>query len=190
MKQNNNSITMVFIILVAYMVNVFYINRSSYDMAVQIQELKYKIELDSLRNENAKLKAYQDSVKLYQLNWNNIDYWLDQFDVKHKEIVKQQIYLETGNLSSDICRNNNNLFGMRYPRVRKTTAIGIRKSHAQYASYVDSIRDYAIWQQNRYDGSVDYYSFLVRIGYAECDSYISKLRYIANNVNFNDRINI
>jgi len=93
-----------------------------------------------------------------------------------------QIFLETGNLKSDICINNNNLFGMRYPRVRQTTAIGIRKEHAHYRNFVESIRDYALWQDNMYDGSSDYYAFLDNVGYAECEAYINKLKYIERNV--------
>lgn len=54
---------------------------------------------------------------------------------------------ETGNFTSDIFKENNNLFGMKLARVRKTTAIGENRGHAVYKSIEDSIADY--WLYNR-----------------------------------------
>lgn len=54
---------------------------------------------------------------------------------------------ETGNFTSDIFKENNNLFGMKLARVRKTTAIGENRGHAVYKSIEDSIADY--WLYNK-----------------------------------------
>ena len=54
---------------------------------------------------------------------------------------------ETGNFTSDIFKENNNLFGMKLARVRKTTAIGENRGHAVYASIEDCIKDY--WLYNK-----------------------------------------
>ena len=123
-------------------------------------------EIDSLKNE-------LDS--LHDLSWEAISYWLEYYDVKHRDVVKRQIMLETGNLTSRICIENRNLFGMREPRVRETTALGTKNHHAYYASYHASIRDYALWQSYSYKGG-DYYAFLSSVGYATAPHYIQTLK--------------
>ena len=181
-KSLNSFLFLISVIVIFFFMNVRYVHSyEAQDANYRIQMLETERIIDSLEYEIRELKRYQDSVERYKLNWDNISYWLNAFDVKHVDIAKQQIFLETGNLSSDICENNNNLFGMRYPRVRHTTAIGVRKAHAKYDNFVESIRDYAIWQNNMYDGSSDYHAFLERVGYAECVSYINKLKYIERN---------
>jgi uncharacterized FlgJ-related protein len=149
---------------------------------MEFVRLETRIELDSLKRVIEHQDMQLDSIKRRELNWENIDYWMEEFGVKHKEIVMRQVYLETGNLSSTICRENNNLFGMKLPRVRKTTAIGSRRGHAEYDDFVLSILDYAIWQENMYNDQKDYYAFLRSVGYAECKSYIQKLKYIEKNI--------
>jgi hypothetical protein len=71
---------------------------------------------------------------------------------------------------------------MKMPRVRKTTAIGTRRGHAQYDDFVLSILDYSMWQENMYNGQKNYYAFLRSVGYAECKTYIQKLKYIEENI--------
>lgn len=102
---------------------------------------------------------------------------LIQYNIQHYEIVLAQIRLETGNLSSLICRNNKNLFGMKYPKQRETTALGEQRGHAFYKSYAACIADYALWQKYNYIEGC-YYSFLDSIGYAEDSDYINKLKII------------
>jgi len=132
-------------------------------------------QLDSLKTEVDSLRLRYD--QLHELSWENIDYWLEEFEIDHPEIVKQQIALETGMLTSTICAENNNLFGMKEPRVRETTALGTKRGHAYYENYVDSIKDYKLWQDNMYVGG-DYYAFLNRVGYAEATYYITALKSI------------
>ena len=116
--------------------------------------------------------------KLHDLSWENVVYWIDTLGIDHPEIVMQQVLLETGQLSSAICHENNNLFGMKEPRVRSTTALGTKRGHAYYRSYIDSIKDYKLWQDNMYDGHHDYYAFLSEVGYAEARHYIAALKSI------------
>lgn len=151
---------------------------------VAYYKLETKIEMDSLKHEIEIRDMEIDSIKRRELNWENIDYWMDEFGVKHKDIAMRQVYLETGNLTSVICVENNNLFGMKLPRVRKTTATGASRGHAQYNDFVMSILDYAIWQENMYKGQKDYYAFLISVGYAECKTYIQRLKYIEKNIGF------
>lgn len=181
----NNTIGFLLIVIVMMFAFLVSIENSNHKIIQNYENVIYKMQTESLLKEKEiEIKELQrkiDSLELYQLNWQNINYWLDKFEVKHKEIAKQQIFLETGNLQSDICLTNNNLFGMRHPKIRPTTSIGANKSHAKYNNFVESIKDYALWQQAMYDDSQDYYSFLTRVGYAECETYISKLKYIKHN---------
>lgn len=109
---------------------------------------------------------------------------LEYEEVMYQDIVILQSRLETGYYTSDIFKNGNNLFGMRYPGRRPTVATGIYKEHAQYAHWSDSVIDYALWQKYylsrgyRLEGEIDsdfYLVFLNCIPYAEDPRYISKL---------------
>jgi len=113
----------------------------------------------------------------YELSWYSIDYWMSVFDIQNKDIVKRQAYHETGNLKSRFCIECNNLFGMRKPLKRETTAIGRDNGMSVYPSFVESIEDYGIWQQYFYSEG-DYYDFLASHGYATDPLYIPKLKNI------------
>lgn len=56
-----------------------------------------------------------------------------------------QMRIETSNFTSDLYRNNLNLFGMRLPKKRATTAIGERAKHAVFSSYISAVDDYFLW---------------------------------------------
>jgi len=115
----------------------------------------------------------------YELSWYSIDYWMREFDIQNREIAKRQVYHETGNLTSRFCRECNNLFGMRKPRKRQTTAIGRDNGMSVYPSFVESIEDYGLWQECFYKEG-DYYSFLKSHGYATDPLYIPKLKNLSN----------
>jgi hypothetical protein len=109
---------------------------------------------------------------------------LDYEGIKYQDIVLLQSRLETGNYTSDIFRNGNNLFGMKYPGLRPTVATGIYREHAQYAHWSDSVIDYSLWQKYylsrgyRIGSEIDsdfYLVFLNCIPYAEDPRYIRKL---------------
>ena len=77
------------------------------------------------------LKTKEECI---QLTWSNVDFWLDYYKIENSDVVKAQIWLETGNLSSKFCKENNNLFGMKLPKRRQTTAIGKLDGMAYYPS--------------------------------------------------------
>jgi flagellum-specific peptidoglycan hydrolase FlgJ len=114
---------------------------------------------------------------IHCIDLQDIKQMLIDYDIQYPDIVLAQIRLETGNLSSYLCKENKNLFGMKQPRKRETTSIGEHKGFAVYDSYASCIKDYALWQNSRYQGG-DYYSFIQDIGYAEDPEYITKLQYI------------
>jgi flagellum-specific peptidoglycan hydrolase FlgJ len=94
-------------------------------------------------------------------------------------IVMAQSRLETGNYQSRLCLEVNNLFGMNFPRIRPTTAVGSTEyGFAIYLSWYDSVRDMKLFQDyyaSRGRDLSDYFEFLAAIGYAEDPEYINKL---------------
>jgi replicative DNA helicase len=91
-------------------------------------------------------------------------------------------WLETGNFKSKIFRENHNLFGMKEAKSRVKLALGTKHGHAHYATWLESLYDYAFYQC-RYLGKInnetDYYNYLGKT-YAEDPDYIDKLKKMAN----------
>ena len=54
---------------------------------------------------------------------------------------------ETGDFKSPVLVENNNLFGMKLPKKRPTTATGENRGHATYNSLTDSIVDFYLWHR-------------------------------------------
>lgn len=89
---------------------------------------------------------------------------IERQGLPHPHIVLAQARLETGNFTSQRCKRDKNLFGIKH---------GGR--YAKYARWQDSIKDYKKRISSRYNGG-DYYAFLRRIGYAADGKYITKLK--------------
>ncbi len=71
---------------------------------------------------------------------------MKELKIKYPETVLSQARLETGNFTSDIFKENHNLFGMKMAEKRPTSAIGINRGHASYANWRESVIDYALFQ--------------------------------------------
>ena len=96
--------------------------------------------------------------------------------IAHPDIVMAQAIIESGNFKSKIFKENNNLFGMKMPEYRKTTAIGINRGHAVYRNWRESVIDYALWQgkRARYQTTSQYLRRLR--SYAADPNYITKIK--------------
>jgi len=66
--------------------------------------------------------------------------------IKYPNIVLAQATWESGHFKSDVFKENNNLFGMKQPKQRKTVATGTNREHATYNNWVDSVKDYKLMQ--------------------------------------------
>jgi Muramidase (flagellum-specific) len=101
--------------------------------------------------------------------------------ILHPEIAFAQAVLETGNFTSRIFRENNNLFGMKLAKVRPTVATGEQYRHATYCHWQDSVNDYLLWQQMWQKTPIDtehhYYSLLDRL-YAEDQDYVKIVKLV------------
>ena len=87
--------------------------------------------------------------------------------VPHANIVLAQARLETGNFTSNRCKRDHNLFGMKKG-----------KRYAKYRHWRESVKDYKERISSRYKRGENYYAFLRRIGYASDVRYGHKLRTI------------
>jgi flagellum-specific peptidoglycan hydrolase FlgJ len=101
--------------------------------------------------------------------------------IKYTDIVIAQSKLETGNFKSRIFKLNNNLFGMRLPEHRETTAKGSKHGYAYYDSWQASVDDYALYQQSlekKIKSRTAYISYIKRT-YSTSPTYIKKVLHIA-----------
>ena len=91
------------------------------------------------------------------------------YGLKYDTIILTQAKLETGNYKSYQCRVNNNLFGLYN---------SAKMEYYKFNHWTESVEAYKKWIQYRLKDEEDYYSFLVRISYAEDPDYISKLKWV------------
>lgn len=125
-----------------------------------------------------KTLTIEKPTPIFYLSMEDINLWIKECRIKYPSIVRAQINLETGYLTSKIFKENKNLFGMRYPFQRETTALGELYNHAFYKDYKESVIDYKIWQSLYYHKGENYYTFLQRMGYATDEKYLKKLQKI------------
>lgn len=113
---------------------------------------------------------------------------LKDLNVKFPHIVLAQAKIESGNYTSKVFNENNNLFGMKEARVRIHTAQGTQYNHAYYQNWRESVYDYAFYQC-RYLSSLntedEYYHYLDQ-SYAEAENYVNSLKTIVRRENLRD----
>ena len=97
---------------------------------------------------------------------------LEYYEVKHPQIVYAQAVLETGHFKSDLCLNDNNLFGLYNSKKRR---------YHTFDHWKDCIIAYKEMIQYKYKDGDDYLNFLKEIGYAEDSEYICKLKKLIKN---------
>jgi hypothetical protein len=108
---------------------------------------------------------------------------MKEINLRFPHIVLAQAQLETGNFKSKIFKHNNNMFGMKEARSRVKLSLGTKNGHAHYATWIESLYDYAFMQcryLGKIDNETDYYNYLGKV-YAEDPNYISKLKKMADN---------
>jgi len=149
-------------------------------LSVEIQAQQYEPDAPSVMARADRMSGSMTELELksdsaYMMNSDsltaeNVLAMLEKYEVKFPKIVLAQALLETGNFSSDLCRINHNLFGLRHPS---------DGSYYTFDTWEESVRAYRDDVQYKYSAG-DYYTFLTRIGYAEDRQYASKVRRIAN----------
>lgn len=131
-----------------------------------------------------KEKQVQDTIIVQQDNSVTKEKLYEQiikFGIKFPDIVFAQAMIESGELTSKLFKTANNMFGMRFPSVRETTAQG--KTKGGYSTYEDwnfGVYDYFLWQDHMLRKRSEitksqYLSLLGRV-YAEDPNYVSKVK--------------
>jgi hypothetical protein len=97
-------------------------------------------------------------------------------EIEHPEIVFIQAQIESGNFTSPIFKEGNNLFGMKVAEKRNTSAIGTIRGHAAYLIWKHSVIDYKLMQDKYAKGKSqkEYLKYLEK--YAEDPNYITKIK--------------
>lgn len=95
------------------------------------------------------IEQFEGIKKEFSFSPENLAKEIVKQNIKHPDVALAQSMLETGHFKSRVFIENNNLFGMRKPEIRKTTAVGEKNNHALYDSWIDSVKDYKLWQDAR-----------------------------------------
>lgn len=102
---------------------------------------------------------------------------IKELNIKFPYIVLAQAKLETGNFTSKVFKENNNLFGMKESSMRITTSKGTENNHAYYNNWYESLLDYSFYQC-RYLSNIQtedqYFQYLSQ-SYAENPKYVETL---------------
>lgn len=151
-------------------------------------------ELQILPNINA--VAMSTAEELPQLSAESLYAEIVKQGIAYPKVVLAQGQLESALLTAGSSKKTNNLFGMRFPSVRPTAAIGIylqgkdsiiygtqkelrkylkRPTYAVYAHWTDAVADYKMWQDYSFKARSKYIDFLSRV-YATAPNYAEEIR--------------
>jgi uncharacterized FlgJ-related protein len=113
-------------------------------------------------------------------------------NIRFPQVVLSQIMIETGYLTSKLCKINNNLLGMMVPSKRETFAIN-NHGYAKYSDWFQCIADYKLYQdyifaRNNIQTKAQYIAFLHR-NYAKSPDYKKKLIKLSNKYELRDTYN-
>lgn len=174
-KPKINKVWLIFLFLI--ILSSLGVNQQS----VGCQENKIKIETLTYKD---MVEKRMNHIEKQEFDYGLFVEYLKYVGIENKNVVKSQALLETGFFTSQIFFENNNLFGMKKPYVRKTLVSGVNRGHATYGHWTDSVKDYVLWYDfmTRNKTYNNYYDFLVTIGYAEDGGYIQKLKHIEQRI--------
>ena len=168
------------IALLAFMsVIIFYIANAyiEYRESVNQRKIVLKEKVAILKAENTRLEEEDAKIEAEIAFADSVKTLIAQLNIKHPDIVFWQAEIETGNFTSDIFKENKNLFGMREVKSRPTTQTGVNKYYGVYESWQMSVIDYALlqaWSCKRMNREqfIEY----LRTSYASDSTYIDKLK--------------
>jgi hypothetical protein len=139
-----------------------------------------------IRHYECKVREYEDSERINEIK--NMEFsisllkeYINLVDPSLMGVPMRQFILETGWFKSDLFTVYNNIAGMKYPKVRKTTASGTAMGYAKYRHWTDSVDDYIYWRDHWKSKGYEtdnYYNFLSDISYSISPVYEKLLRDI------------
>lgn len=101
-----------------------------------------------------------------------------QIGIRYVDVMVAQSKIETAHYTSLVFKANKNLFGMKLPKIRETTAIGEQHNHADYISWQQSVVDYKLWQDRvikKLNTKQKYLAYLHE-NYAENKQYVKLIK--------------
>ena len=129
-------------------------------------------------------KLVPQKVEAVEFSEENLQLYMTEINLKFKHIVMAQAMIESGYFKSKIFQENHNMFGMKQAKSRQTTNIGVNRVHAKYASWLDCVLDYALYQArylNKVKSDEEYYAYLSK-SYAGDPNYIQKVKHLAERI--------
>jgi len=102
----------------------------------------------------------------------------EDIGIKYIDVMVAQSKIETAHYTSQVFKANKNLFGMKLPRIRETTAIGEQYNHADYVTWQQSVVDYKLWQDrviSKLNTKRKYLAYLYK-NYAENKQYVKLIK--------------
>ena len=155
-----------------------WLEKKKINAMVEFPEEEVVVERDCID-----LVIYVHEVGKQEISAERVLTLLDTLNVEHPHIVFAQMRLESGNFKSALAKENDNFFGMKYPRQRATVALGVDRGYAYYRSWSYSVLDYAIWQKRYASGlTEEEYLEMLSEKYAEDKAYVSKVKSIADTI--------
>lgn len=136
-------------------------------------------------SEETKAIILKEADKENEFSEKKLKAYLLELNIKYPHIVMAQAKIETGNFTSQIFKENNNLFGMKVANKRPSTNKGEQYNHAYYNNWKESVVDYAFFAAaylNKIKTEDEYLEYL-RQNYAEDTTYVSKIINIVKSEN-------
>lgn len=95
--------------------------------------------------------AFAQKFKQRSFNHENFKDALKEagLPTEHINEIFKHAQRESGNFRSKIFRDQNNAFGMRLAKRRKTLANDRRRGYAVYGEWYDSVYDYCLWYEKK-----------------------------------------
>lgn len=173
MKKDKNILIGLFVFILIYYSSAILFAKCQRESII-VQENEYNLQ-DTI--------IISDSVEFSE---KELKKYIKHLNLKHPDIVYAQAVLETGNFTSSIFTNNNNVFGMKQAQARNNTARGSANGHAYYSNWKQSVIDYALFQSSymRKLSREEYFRYLDR-NYARDPNYSRKLKEIIKRYEFN-----
>lgn len=143
--------------------------------------------INSFAQDSINVKRDSISIDSNIVNYINVYKEIKKNNIKFADIVFCQSIIESGHYKSKIFKSNNNLFGMKHPKKRKSLSKGNKNGYASYNNWQESIKDYKIWQDiNLHNGDISrngYLNYLKRV-YCGCPNYIKLINKVYNKYKF------
>ena len=105
------------------------------------------------KSENKKIKVVKkvikDTTTVVAIDSSKLDRellvsYILKKNIQHPEVA-YAIVRQESNMCSNLFKTNNNLFGMRHPRVRPNKSLGSKKGFAHFESWQHSVEDYKLY---------------------------------------------